>query len=39
MVSTNITAGKVTTLEHEIGNDTVEGRPLVAIALFIFTGG
>lgn len=33
MVSTNITAGEVTTLEHELGDDTVEGRALVTLTL------
>jgi hypothetical protein len=28
-----IVVGEVTTLAHEVGNDTVEGRALVAVAL------
>ena len=29
-----VTAGEVTTLEHEVGDDTVEGRALVAETVF-----
>jgi hypothetical protein len=29
---THVAAGEVTTLEHELGNDTVESRALVALA-------
>lgn len=32
-VCTNVTTGEVTTLEHEVGDDAVEGRALVAEAL------
>jgi hypothetical protein len=31
--TTHVLAGEVTTLEHELGNDTVEGRVLVAEAV------
>jgi hypothetical protein len=31
--ATNVVAGEVTTLEHELGNDTVEARVQVALAL------
>jgi hypothetical protein len=31
--STHVATGKVTTLEHEIGNDAVEDRSLVALTL------
>lgn len=31
--STDVTASEVTTLEHEVGNDAVEGRALVTEAL------
>lgn len=31
--ATHVLAGEVTTLEHELGNDTVEGRALVAEAV------
>lgn len=32
--SSAIVVGEVTTLAHEVGNDTVEGGPLVSITLF-----
>jgi hypothetical protein len=32
MTRTHIVTGEVTTLEHELGNDAVEGRFLVAFA-------
>lgn len=30
---THVVAGEVTTLEHELGDDTVEGRALVTLTL------
>ena len=32
--ATYVTTGEVTTLEHEVGDDTVEGRALVAETVF-----
>lgn len=33
MGKTNITTSEVTTLEHEVGDDAMEGRALIAKAL------
>jgi hypothetical protein len=33
---THVATGEVTTLEHELGNHTVEGRALVTLALLGF---
>ena len=38
-VETYVTASEVTTLEHELGDDSVEGRALVAEALLASAEG